>query len=475
LLKDSYLQVFDAVVRQLRISAFICGGTIRDLLLNRPFHDVDLVVSDNVFEAVELFRKKLEVPAFVMDEERQVARVVLDGGNWDFTGFRNHTIEGDLKKRDFTINSIALRWSDFYPERHLDRVIDPCNGLADLEKKIIRVVSDQSLSDDPLRMLRAFRLEAELKFEIDPQVRAEISELHPLIRNVATERVREELDRIFLQSDSAAAWKSIGNSSLFLSLIPEMVSMKGCEQGGYHHMDVWDHTLLALEKFEMLLPIISQVFPEHASRIPEYLNSAGGILDRTRLMKWGILFHDIGKPQTRELREPGRWRFHGHEHVGSDIAQGILKHLKLARKDIQIVGSLIEHHLRPLTLFNQEDRQEDAYFRFFRATGTEGIGVLLMAYGDIAAARGPLAQPERDSEFIAFIRELIRYYYDEYYPKVNTPELLKGRDLMAFLQMKPGPKMGKLLKEIRESQLQGKLRNRNDALAFASDWLSRNS
>ncbi len=446
---------------------------MRDLLLNRPIHDVDLVVFENVFEAVQLFRKKLEVPAFVMDEERQVARVVVDKGNWDFTGFRNHTIEGDLRKRDFTINSIALRWEDFYPERRLEKVIDPTDGRSDLEKKIIRAVSPDCMKDDPLRMLRAFRLEAELKFQIDPSVLQQISELHPLIREVAAERVREELDRIFLQPDSSAAWKTIGNSGLFLSLIPELVPMKGCEQGGYHHLDVWEHTLLALENHESLFSLIPEVFPEHATRIREYLQSTPGTLDRERLLKWGILLHDVGKPQTCELREPGRWRFHGHEHVGSDLAQAILKQLKFARKDVQIVASLIEHHLRPLNLYNQEDRSEDSFFRFFRATGTEGIGVLLMAYGDISAARGPLSDPARDSEFIAFVRELIRYYYDEYYPKVNTPELLKGRDLMAFLQMKPGPKMGKLLKEIRESQLEGKLRNRQDALDFANDWLSK--
>jgi poly(A) polymerase len=472
-LKDSYLQAFDAVVRQLRIPAYLCGGTVRDLLLNRPIHDVDLVVSEKVFEAVDLFRKKLEVPAFIMDEERQVARVVVNKGNWDFTGFRNHTIEGDLRKRDFTINALALRWEDFYPETNLNKVLDPCDGKADLKRKLIRTVSQDSLRDDPLRMLRAFRLEAELKFRIDAEALQQISELQSLISNVAAERIREELDRIFLQPDSATAWRSIGNSSLFLSLVPELVLMKGCEQGGYHHLDVWEHTLVALEKFEALLGVNHEVFPEHASRLQEYLSATPGTLDRQRLLKWGLVFHDIGKPQTRELREPGRWRFHGHEHVGSDLAQVILKRLKFARKDVQIVATLIEHHLRPLNVFNQEERSEDSFYRFFRATGTEGIGVLLMAYGDLSAARGPLADTQRESEFLGFIRELIRYYYDEYYPKVNTPELLKGRDLMAFLQMKPGPKMGELLKVIRESQLEGKLRNRQDALEFASNWLRK--
>lgn len=471
MLRDSYLQAFDSVVRQLRVAAYLCGGTVRDILLNRPAHDVDIVLSDQVFEVVDLFRQKLDVPWFILDQERQVARVVLGKGNWDFTGFRNHTIDGDLLKRDFTINAIAIRWEDFYPEKGMDSVLDPCGGLADLKKRLIRATSTESLRDDPLRMLRAFRLEAELKFQIDDVVLSDISKLHPRIAEVASERVREELDRIFSQPDSAAAWKSIGNSDLFLSLIPELVPMKGCEQGGYHHLDVWEHTLVALEKFEALTALIPEIFPDYASAIREFLDSVPGTLDRACLVKWGILFHDIGKPQTRELREPGRWRFHGHEHIGSDLAQVVLKRLKFARKDVQIIITLIEQHLRPLNLFNQEERSEDSFYHFFRATGTEGIGILLMAYGDISAARGPLADPARDSEFFALIGEMIRYYFDEYYPSVNTPELVKGRDLMAFLQMKPGPKMGELLKEIRDSQLTGKLRNRQDALDFARNWL----
>jgi poly(A) polymerase len=471
LLNDQYLQAFDSVVRQFRVVAYLCGGTVRDLLLNRPAHDVDIVVSDKVFEVVNEFRKKLDVPSFVLDEERQVARVVLGKGNWDFTGFRNHTIDGDLRKRDFTINSMAIRWEDFYPNRRLDAVLDPCGGLEDLKRKIIRTTSKESLDDDPLRMLRAFRIEAELKFQIDDAVLSQISELHQRIGDVAEERIREELDRIFLQPDSAAAWKLISNSDLFKSLAPELALMKGCQQGGYHHLDVWDHTLMSLEKFESLIAQIPDVFPEHAANIREYLDAAPGTLDRLRLLKWGMLLHDVGKPATQELREPGRWRFHGHEHIGADLAEAILKRLKFARKDIQIITTLIEHHLRPLNLFNQEQRSEDEFYRFFRATGTEGIGVLLIAYGDISTARGPLADPARDSEFFALISEMIRYYFEEYFPSVNTPELLKGRDLMAFLQMKPGPKMGELLKEIREAQLLGKLRDRQDALDFARNWL----
>jgi poly(A) polymerase len=471
LLRDEYLQAFDSVLRQLRVVAYLCGGTVRDLLLNRPAHDVDVVVSDKVFDVVNQFRKALDVPSFVLDEERQVARVVLGKGNWDFTGFRNHTIDGDLRKRDFTINSMAIRWKDFYPDRRMEAVLDPCGGLEDLQKKIIRATSEQSLEDDPLRMLRAFRIEAELKFRIDGEVLLQISKLYPRIADVAEERIREELDRIFLQPDSASAWKSISNSDLFTSLIPELVPMKGCEQGGYHHLDVWDHTLMSLEKLEAFMAMIPEVFPEHATNILEFLDSTPGTLDRRRLLKWGMLLHDIGKPATQELREPGRWRFHGHEHIGADLAQAILKRLKFARKDIQIITTLIEQHLRPLNLFNQEERSEDAFYRFFRATGTEGIGVLLIAYGDIATARGPLTDPARDSEFFGLISEMFRYYFEEYFPSVNTPELLKGRDLMAFLQMKPGPKMGELLKEIRESQLLGRLRNRQEALDFARNWL----
>ncbi len=453
------------------MSAFLCGGTVRDLLLNRPFRDVDVVLSGRVFEAANLFHSKMNVPFFILDRERQVARVVCPEGNWDFSGYRNHTIEGDLKKRDFTINAIAIRWEDFFPDRTIQTIVDPYSGLSDLKSKKIRTVAAESLPDDPLRMLRAYRIQAELGFEIENEVLQQIESLHALIQNVAGERIREELDRIFLQPDSAASWRLLGGTPLFDSLFPEMKPMKGCEQGGYHHLDVWSHSVLVLENFEKLISSIPEVFPEQSRSIGEYLNDVPGSLDRFRLLKWAALLHDVGKPQTRELKEPGRWRFHGHDHSGSEIAGALLKRLKFARKDILLISNVIEHHLRPLNLFNLEDRNSDQVYRFFRAAGQEAIGVLLMSYGDITAARGSLSPPGEDAQFLQMVRELVSYYYKEYFPAVSTPELLKGRDLMAKLHMKPGPLMGELLKEIREAQLQGTLINRQQALEFASNWL----
>jgi len=145
-------------LQNLGVTGYLCGGTVRDLLLNRPFRDVDVVLNDRVFEAADLFHKKLNAPYFILDKERQVARVVCGEGNWDFTGFRNHTIEGDLKKRDFTINAMAVRWEDFYPARSLDRVVDPFLGLTGLQNRLVIPVAEDSMTEDPLRMLRAFRI-----------------------------------------------------------------------------------------------------------------------------------------------------------------------------------------------------------------------------------------------------------------------------------------------------------------------------
>ena len=458
-------------MRQLKLSAWLCGGTVRDLLLGRPFHDVDVVLSDRVFEAANLLRTKLNAASFVLDSERHVARVVFGQGNWDITGFRDSTIEGDLRKRDFTINALAVPWNHFFPSRSLSPVVDLFGGLADLEARNIRAVTGESLTDDPLRMLRAFRIHAELHFAIAPSVLQQIEEAHGGIRHVAGERIRDELDRIFLQPDSASAWRMLGRTSLFDSLFPEMSAMKGCQQGGYHHLDVWEHSVAALENIERLLLSLAGVFPDQAPSLMQYLTAAPGNLHRTVLLKWAAVLHDIGKPKTRELREPGRWRFHGHDHAGTDLAEGLLSRLKLSRKDTQIVTAMIEHHLRPLNLFNQPEQEENSFYRFFRAAGAEALGVLLLAVGDLAAARGPLADPARDAQFIVLIRRMLDYYYGEFYPAISTPELVKGRDLMAFLQMKPGPLMGELLKEIRESQLTGQLRTREDALDFARGWL----
>lgn len=468
MLSEPFFKAFDEVVRELRLPAYLCGGTVRDLLLKRDFRDVDVVLPERVFTAAQLFRSKIDAPYFVLDKERQVARVVCGGGNWDFSGFRNHTIEGDLQKRDFTINALAVLWEDFYPDQKLDKLIDPYSGLQDLKQKIIRVVAPESLSDDPLRMLRAFRIQAELHFELDKQVLAQIEQIHPLIQKVAEERISEELHRIFLQPDSRRAWEAIGKTSLFGSLFPEMQPMQGCEQGGHHHLDVWQHTVEALMYFEDLLLRIDEFFPEHANFLKEYLSSTPGTLQRDQLLKWALLLHDMGKPATREWKEEGRWRFHGHDHVGSDMAEKLLQRLKFARKDIQIICLMVEHHLRPLNLFNNEERD---YYKFFRAAGQEAIGIILIAYGDMSAARGPLADSSRMDEYRSLMADLFRYYREEYYPAVHTPELIKGRDLMVQFQMKPGPLMGQLLKEVRESQLTGLLRTREQALEFASKWL----
>ncbi len=475
LLTETHLQAFDAVVRRLGVSAYLCGGSVRDMLLNRPFHDVDVVLSDRVFEAADMFRAKLHAPSFVLDQERQVARVVLEQGDWDFSGFRNGTIEGDLAKRDFTINALAVPWQNYYPGRSLQRIIDPFAGLVDLRSGLIRTVQPESLNDDPLRMVRAYRIRAELHFQIDPSVLEQIGRLHPLIANVAAERITEEFNRLLLQPDAADTWELLGGSRLFDSIFPELKAMKGCEQGGYHHLDVWGHTVLALDSYEKMLPRLKEFFPDHLMEVEEYLDAVPGSLDRRRLLKWALLLHDAGKPQTRELKEPGRWRFHGHDHAGADLALMLLKRMKFARKDSQLISLIIDHHLRPLNLFNQEERSAEDFYRFFRHTGPEAIGVLLVGFGDLSAARGPLADPARDQEFLQMMRDLVKYYFEEYYPAVSTPELIKGRDLIGFLQMKPGPLVGQLLKEIREQQLVGALRDRDEALDFASRWLKNKS
>jgi poly(A) polymerase len=475
LFSDPYLQAFESIVRQLGIAAYLCGGTVRDLILGRQFRDVDVVLSDRVFDAAELFHSKLNAPYFILDEERKVARVVCKNGNWDFTGFRNHTIEGDLRKRDFTINALAVRWDDFFPDRKTQPVIDPFGGLRDLNSGLIRPVSDESIREDPLRLLRAYRIAAELRFSIDPAVLADVEKLHAAIQNVAAERVVEELDRVLALSNSGETWRALGATQLFDSLFPEMQPMKGCDQRGYHHLDVWSHSVLALENLERFLPEIPRHFPKYAPRLQDYLVSIAQTLDRIRLLKWAALLHDIGKPETQQMREDGAgYRFHGHDHAGAAIAERLLQRLKFARKDAQLICLMIEHHLRPLQLFNQNEKSSDDFRKFFRAVGAEAVGVLLISYADMNAARGPLANPDRDSQFLEMMQKMFAFYFEEYYPAVNTPELIKGRDVMAVLQMPPGPLIGELLKEVREAQLDGRLHNRDEALDFARNWLKTN-
>jgi putative nucleotidyltransferase with HDIG domain len=446
------------------VRAFLVGGTVRDLLMSRLGYDIDLVLDGDVMETARSFARVSGGAFITMDEEHQIARVVVDKTRvFDFALLRG-TIDEDLALRDFPINSMALS----LPE---GRFHDPLRGIDDVNGRLLRLASDRSFTDDPLRMVRAFRLALELGFSIDCSVFEGINHHAPLIHLVSKERVRDELFRI-LRLTSFPTIVAMADCGLLFQLFPVLEAQKDLEQGDYHHLDLWHHTLLTLKMLEDLLRSPHLLGPHIPAPLGEYL---GGILagerDRRANLKLCALLHDVGKPLCRK-EDMGRVSFISHEREGARIVGRVLEQYRMSAKEIEFQCRLVEHHLLPLHLARSRiEHKGRSYRQFFRKAGEESPAVLLLSWGDIEASRGPLNGPDAVARHHMMTLELLDLYFSRS-PLAKPPRLLSGDDIKHELGIPQGEMVGKILADLEEASALGEVVTRDDALAMASRILT---
>lgn len=471
-----------------RLRAWLVGGAVRDVLLGHPVHDFDVAVERDAIGAARAAAARLGVPMYILDAERDTARVVASAADGvriflDFARLREPTLEADLSRRDFTINAMAVDTAQ------PDRLIDPFGGQPDLNVRVLRAVTDRSLLDDPIRMLRAVRLSIGLAFSIEPQTMEHIRDSARLIAGVSAERVRDEWVQIVALPGSYQNLKLLDGLGLLAETLPELSSMRGVMQSPPHHWDVFEHTLRLLDVLERLLsqaagiksqaraPIIAtapeSVWPEIDQAIgpmqPALRAHVEKILSDDRpawlALKWAAIFHDAGKPATRSIDPDGRIRFFEHEAVGADMAVGRMRALRFSTDEIERVETLIRHHMRPHHLMESEVSRRAAY-RFFRDMGETGVDVLLLSLADHLATHGPELIPERWARRLELTRAMIDEYVYRREETVNPPPLITGHDVMKALGMKSGPQVGAILEAVREAQAAGDVRTREEALAL---------
>ncbi|MBI5043925.1 MAG: CCA tRNA nucleotidyltransferase [Nitrospirae bacterium] len=291
-----------------RSGSYLVGGSVRDILLRRPLRDIDISVPSDSLEIAKRFADKIKGSFFVMSEEEGVARVVKKEGRkalqFDFARFKGKDILEDLSNRDFTINAMAIniskfRISDFGFRISSIEIIDPYNGRKDLNDKIIRVIKPDALKDDPLRMLRAIRLASDLELKIEDKTIEYIKGLAPSLGSVSSERVRDELFRIFKSNRSHYYISLLDEYRLLDVIIPEIREMKGLKQGSYHVYELWTHSLKTVEYLEDVIKNIKLYLPEYTDRIKRHLRlEIEQGIDRLSLLKFAALLHDTGKPST---------------------------------------------------------------------------------------------------------------------------------------------------------------------------------
>jgi poly(A) polymerase len=405
--------------------AYLAGGCVRDLLAGREPSDYDVATSARPEEVLALFPGAVAVGAhFGVVRARGVEVATFrsdhsyrDGRHPEEVVFETDPRQ-DVLRRDFTINGLLL-------DPATNEVLDFVGGRADLRDRIIRAIGDprRRFAEDHLRMLRAVRFAARFGYAIEPETLAAIRELAPSIHRVSAERVRDELTRILTEGRARRGMELLDETGLLAEVLPECRALQGVEQPPEYHPegDVWTHTLLMLDQLD------------HPSAP----------------LAWGALLHDIGKPATFR-RAPDRIRFDGHVEAGLRIARGILTRLKFSRDDTDRILALVANHMRFL---DAPRMKESTLKKFLRLD--HFAEHLALHKADCLASHGGL-------ETYEFVRAKLAALPPE---QLKPAPLVTGRDLIA-LGLPPGPAFKRILTEAEDLQLEGRLRTRDEALAW---------
>jgi len=501
LLEQIPLSIIQTLARKNKVSVYLVGGAMRDCLLNRPCCDFDFAVSKNALKVARQLADQIRGSYVLLDKEHGCARVVKKNVGdahcasptyiYDFADFRDKTLKGDLFHRDFTINTLCVDIDKLSPSLTLpvrqagrltmgegipkfsspplvggDRgggfvLIDLYGGVKDIQTKKIKMVSARGFKDDPLRVVRAFSHRSLLGFSIDKKTLAQIKKDLHLLRDISYERIREELFKILSSERAAENFKAMDRIGLLEQIIPQVSVMFKVTQGTYHHLDVWPHSLETIAQLEGVFKEVKD-----DTDIQKYLNEdLGGGHRRFAVMKLAALLHDIGKPDTKKIAD-GKTSFHSHERVGKIIVRKIGKMLKISTKERYALEDMVYWHLRPGYLSNFKNPSRRSIFRYFRDTQDEALSVLLLSLADQRSTRGPMTTEEDQRHHENIVKSLVKQYIEEQ-KKEPFVRLIDGNDLIRRLKLKPSPLFGKILHEVEEKQVLGKIKTKAEALELA--------
>lgn len=435
---------------------YIVGGAVRDILMDKIIVDWDFTTNATPEEILKLF------PDGVY-EDKQFGTVILSGDDenvYHITTFRTEhgytdarrpdkvewgeSLEEDLKRRDFTINAMAFKKVDGKKNEAKDsftiqispftfQLIDPYEGQKDLEKKIVKAVGKPSerFSEDALRMMRAVRIAAELGFKIEKKTREAIKKNSKLIDKIANERVRDELLKILASPHPYKGMKLFREVGLMKEVLPELENTFGVGQkspGRHHIYDVGTHSMLSLKN----------------------------VADRNEdpIVRFATLIHDIGKPQTRKVKENGVVTFYNHEVVSTKLAKKIANRLRFSNKQKEKLHKLVRWHQFTVN----EDQTDSAIRRFIRRVGVENVPDMLdLRVGDRLGG-GARETSWRLEEFKKRLIDVQKQPFTVHDLKIS------GDDVMDKLDIKPGPKVGEILQKLYEEVVEKKIPNEKKAL-----------
>lgn len=478
-----------SLLSEWNVEGYLVGGAVRDALVGKDAEDIDIAVNADAESAGQMIADALGGYLAHLDDDLQVARVALDNADWsgyiDVAAMRGSSIDCDLRRRDFSINAMAIPLKSIYGCISAEELIDPFGGQRDLDDGVLRMVSATALDEDPVRMMRGARLAAQSGLSVEPDTAGAIRVRALAICDAPPERVRDELMRLLQVGSARYGVHLLDDLGLLCAIIPELEQAKGVTQPKEHFWDVFNHLVETVGWVDAMFDEESQNgFPlddlPRFEGMSEYFNGhVSDGFDRRTFLKLTALLHDVSKPSTKTVEESGRIRFFGHHTEGAEVSRGILNRLRFSKKAVGHVAEMVHQHLRPRQMSEKGMMpSRRALYRYYRNVGDVAVDTLYLNTADYLAARGPMLEADDWREHCLLVRHILDQSgaspSEESGDSLKTlPKLVSGYDIMDRFALEPGRKIGTLLEEVREAQASGEVNTREQALELVSASLER--
>ena len=440
-------KIISKVAQENNQTVYIVGGYVRDLLMQRKAPtDIDFVTEQSGIELAKAVGKELGDLKVSVFKTYGTAMIKYKDLDLEFVGARKEsysedsrkpavetgTLEDDQKRRDFTVNALAISLN----AENFGELIDPFNGREDMQNKILRTPLEpaQTYSDDPLRMMRAIRFASVLHFEIEKNSLEAIKQEAERIKIVSMERIMVEFNKIMLSEKPSVGLKLMEETTLLEKIIPELTALRGIEEvEGQTHKDNFWHTL-------------------------EVVDNISKNTDNLWL-RWAALLHDIGKAPTKKFVEKIGWTFHGHEFLGSKMVKALFTRLKLPLgTDMKYVQKMVKLSSRPIALID-DDATDSALRRLLFDAGEDLEDLFTLCKADITTKN--TSKQEKFKKNFEYVAKKIKEVEEKDHVRNFQPPI-SGEEIMEMFSLKPGREIGILKEKVKEAILEGEIANDKD-------------